>query len=178
MVNVHFGYRVGSEIGGLHYAVVLDVKNDRSSRVVTVVPLTSLKGEYKDNRYSLLLTNGLYSLTERKLRKQIELAEIELDAYKAKTEYKNPSSKTDTTKFKYMMECAQKTLNSMAKLKSGSVLSLSQITTISKQRINNPKMKSDSLFGIKLSDEDMSLLDEKLHNLYFAGQKRSKIDKL
>ena len=36
-----FGFNVGSEYGGLHYAVVIDKDNNLSSPVVTVVPLSS-----------------------------------------------------------------------------------------------------------------------------------------
>ena len=43
IVKVHLGYRVGSEEGGLHYAVVMDVDNKLSNPVATVIPLTSIK---------------------------------------------------------------------------------------------------------------------------------------
>lgn len=41
IVKVNFGFRVGSEFGGLHYAVIFDKHNARNSPVVTVIPLTS-----------------------------------------------------------------------------------------------------------------------------------------
>ena len=41
IVKVNFGFRVGSEFGGLHYAVIFDKHNERNSPVVTVIPLTS-----------------------------------------------------------------------------------------------------------------------------------------
>ena len=31
IVYVNFGYRIGSELGGCHYAIVLDVKNELAS---------------------------------------------------------------------------------------------------------------------------------------------------
>lgn len=43
IIKVHLGFNVGSEEGGLHYAVVIDKHNAKSSPVVTVVPLTSVK---------------------------------------------------------------------------------------------------------------------------------------
>lgn len=43
IIKVHLGFNVGSEEGGLHYAVVLDKNNPKSSPVVTIVPLTSVK---------------------------------------------------------------------------------------------------------------------------------------
>jgi mRNA interferase MazF len=45
IVFANFGFNVGSEYGGMHYAVILD-KNKKSNPMVNVVPLTSLKGGY------------------------------------------------------------------------------------------------------------------------------------
>lgn len=42
IVKVHLGYRIGSEEGGLHYAVVID-DNPQKSHVATIIPLTSRK---------------------------------------------------------------------------------------------------------------------------------------
>ncbi|MCI6637396.1 MAG: type II toxin-antitoxin system PemK/MazF family toxin [Lachnospiraceae bacterium] len=44
VIRVNFGFRVGSEFGGLHFAVVVEKGNARSSKVVTVVPLSSTDG--------------------------------------------------------------------------------------------------------------------------------------
>ena len=43
IVFVNFGYKIGSELGGNHYAVVLDVKNSKQSKTLLVVPLKSKK---------------------------------------------------------------------------------------------------------------------------------------
>ena len=47
IVKVHLGFNVGSEEGGLHYAVVLDKNNAKSSPVITIIPLTSVKTTYR-----------------------------------------------------------------------------------------------------------------------------------
>ena len=49
VVKVDFGFRIGSEHGGLHYAVILNSNDSRQAPVVTVVPLTSLKSEEQRN---------------------------------------------------------------------------------------------------------------------------------
>ena len=49
VVKVDFGFRIGSEHGGLHYAVILNSNDSRRAPVVTVVPLTSLKSEAQRN---------------------------------------------------------------------------------------------------------------------------------
>ncbi len=42
IVLAHFGYNVGSELGGTHYAVVVENNNNRSNNTVTVVPISSM----------------------------------------------------------------------------------------------------------------------------------------
>ena len=36
IIKVNLGFNIGSEMGGLHYCVVIDKKNNRNSPVVTV----------------------------------------------------------------------------------------------------------------------------------------------
>lgn len=43
IVKAHFGFRIGSEHGELHYAIVLNPYDSPKSPVITVLPLTSLK---------------------------------------------------------------------------------------------------------------------------------------
>ena len=45
ILKVNLGYNIGNEEGGLHYCVVVDKNNARSSGIITVVPLTSYKGK-------------------------------------------------------------------------------------------------------------------------------------
>lgn len=102
-----------------------------------------------------------------------KLADKTFDSLEVKTEgdikeYRNGLSRMRNLceKTQGHIDVAKKTYKSMSHLKNGSILQLGQITTISKMRISNPKMKSDSLFGIKLSRTDMASLNEKLKNLY------------
>ncbi|MGN0733719.1 MAG: type II toxin-antitoxin system PemK/MazF family toxin [Emergencia sp.] len=79
VVKVNFGFNIGSEYGGLHYAVVLDNKNDHSSPVVTVVPLTSIKDDRVIHVNSVELGNELYHNIKLKydtISKAIEAEQI------------------------------------------------------------------------------------------------------
>lgn len=61
IIKVNLGYNVGSEEGGLHYAVVVDKKNQLNSKVVTVVPLTSIKSENVEMKWQdVLIGNEIY----------------------------------------------------------------------------------------------------------------------
>ena len=60
----------------------------------------------------------------------------------------------------------QKMQKELEHMKSGSIALVGQITTISKIRIYNPKNTHESLHGIKLSDSEMDLIDNKIIELY------------
>lgn len=60
IVKLNFGFNIGSEYGGLHYGIVLDMKNDHNSPVVTVIPLTSIKGDKEIHPNSVNLGNEIY----------------------------------------------------------------------------------------------------------------------
>lgn len=50
IVLAHFGYNIGSELSGIHYAVVVENNNNKTNKTVTVVPLSSLEhGKSKDD---------------------------------------------------------------------------------------------------------------------------------
>lgn len=72
IIKVHLGFNVGSEEGGLHYAVVAEKENAKSSPVVTVVPLTSVKPGVDINTLhsgSVFLGNELLQALVPKLRR-------------------------------------------------------------------------------------------------------------
>ena len=66
IVKLNFGFNIGAEYGGLHYGVVLDMKNDRNSPVVTVIPLTSLKEGADIHKNSVDLGNDIYRMLKLK----------------------------------------------------------------------------------------------------------------
>lgn len=43
IVHVHFGFNIGNEQGGTHYAVVVDNNNNKSSGCMVVVPISSIE---------------------------------------------------------------------------------------------------------------------------------------
>lgn len=47
IVLAHFGFNVGSELGGTHYAVVVENNNNLSNNTVTVVPISSMADDKK-----------------------------------------------------------------------------------------------------------------------------------
>ena len=60
----------------------------------------------------------------------------------------------------------EKITSELSQMKKGTIALVNQITTISKQRIYNPKKDIDILSGIKISDEKMALIDNKIKKIY------------
>ena len=54
----------------------------------------------------------------------------------------------------------------ISKMKKGSIALVSQITTISKQRIYDPKTSSDILANLRVSDNTLDLIDSKIKELF------------
>lgn len=177
IIKVHLGFNVGSEEGGLHYAVVLDKHNDKSSAVVTIVPLSSVKPStdlpnlkkgtlFLGNEIFTSL-NGKISATDKHLKEELAI----LKEFANKMDDKTPLSEK-TNAFKRLKACEDELsfLNKMRaevlKMRVGSLALVNQITTVSKIRIYDPKTDHDILSGIKLSNEKLDLIDREVIKLY------------
>lgn len=172
IVQVNFGYRIGRELGGRHFAVVVDKQNSMKSEIVTVLPLTSKKKTTKMKKYSFELKTGLYELHRKKFMKLCEQEEKltkEIECILAGEEISENDKKHVISLLKDAnlgLEELKILKKSIEKLKSGTIVNVSQITTVSKMRILNPKQSGDSLNGIKLTEEDLDTLNMYLKNLY------------
>lgn len=171
IVQINFGYRIGNEIGGRHFAVVIDTDNSIKQKILTVVPLMSLKENSKDGKYTFTLRKGLFELHNDKLNKLT--AELENSKNEIDKMINDPDSDVDHRKIIKKLRKLQKQMkelqtfqSAIQRLKAGSIIDAGQIVTISKMRISNPKNSKDSLNKIKLSNEDLDVLNEKLKSLY------------
>lgn len=160
IVEADFGFNVGSEQGGLHYAIVLDKYNHKSNKVLLVVSLESLphdkKPEDLNENYELFLGYGIFKEDIKKLEKEI-------DNLKKKIKQRENKG-TDVTNLKITLSRLQKELN---KLNRGSVAQIAQICALSKMRIYQPKKMGDRFSEFRLSDDKMKELEEKIFKLYF-----------
>ena len=185
IIKVNLGFNIGSELGGLHYCVVIDKKNNRNSPVVTVIPLSSQKTD-KINKNSVILGNDIYNKLVEKSNKLLENSKIKIEENKNKLliETKILTEKEATSDEIYLktiqlnnniaeaykkLELAEKINKEVQKMKFGSIAIINQIRVISKQRIYNPKTEFDILSGIKLSDENLNLIDEKIKKMFIKN---------
>lgn len=194
LVSINFGFNVGSEQGGLHYAVVLDNDNKHTSPVITVIPLSS--GTEKDvHDRDVYLGNELYEKLKQKhntfshkvkgeigevlqlikgLQKSIDL--IQKENQKGQEAYDNlevllneTTQKKDNLDKELLM--LQRYEKEIEKLKTGSIALMEQITTVSKMRIYKPTNSYDLLYGIKFSNPAMNKVNDSLKSLFVYENK-------
>lgn len=187
IISVNFGFNVGSEHGGLHYAIVLDNDNRQSSPVITVIPLSSGK-EVDTYERDVYLGNELYEKLNAKYNKlNAQINEdlnnlcktISVLAKSADTlaEDSEANLQKDVEELLAELRVRVETLNrekamlktyekKLLKLKEGSIALMEQITTISKMRIYEPKNSSDLLYDIKFSDGAMDKINVQIKKLF------------
>lgn len=178
IVKAHLGYRVGSEEGGLHYAVVMNVDASQKSPTVTIIPLTSVKPGKDVERLhfsQVYLGDEIYQSLNEKLDKAIdEIEEIRQSLIaklqELKIELESPDARTRIAERKVAIDLVEKQLNvweqkkyhaqkmsdEISTMKRGSIALVSQITTISKIRIYDPLYPADTLNKIRLSNESLT----------------------
>lgn len=192
VIKLNFGFNVGSEHGGMHYAIVLDNNNLHSSPVVTVIPLSSGTA-YSTYRRDVFLGQELYIKLNAKHKLLLENTVNKINENDALAQALNytlhefqktePSSdKTEHIKLlisdlSKRVEEAQRDLELLKKykkeishMKQGSTALMEQITTISKMRIYVPKKSTDILYGISFSPEAMDKVSKQLLNLYLKDK--------
>lgn len=159
VVKADFGFNVGSEQGGLHYALVIEKENAKSNRTVTVIPLGSLSDDKTpkdiDEKYEVFLGYSLFKEEISKVQKII--ANKESHRHKL-VKYKQPLGKIDRD-----LKNLRKKLQDY---KKGTVAILSQICALSKIRIHTPKNSGDELFNFTLEDKLLEVIDRKLLKIY------------
>lgn len=184
IIKVHLGFNVGSEEGGLHYAVVAEKNNSVNSPVVTVIPLTSIKTKtdpIKLRPGTVNLGPVLYSslvLKVNTVKQSIrnEIVSLKSIVEKLKTSY-DPSAEDTLAEVERRIEALQNQIpgieamdKEIDKMKAGSIALVNQMTTISKIRIYDPKNIDGVLSGIRLPDDAMDTIDDEIMKL-FTGKK-------
>lgn len=173
IVKAHLGYNVGSEEGGLHYCVVIEKNNSKNSPVVAVVPLTSLKAK-TDLKHlhkgTVYLGNELFRNLNSKISFLTNHLNEEIDELRS-IEDSSPTDDEFQSRISNLLKelgLLSRIRREVSKMKIGSIALVSQIRTISKIRIYDPKTNHDILSNIKLSDEKLDLIDEEILKLFIG----------
>lgn len=188
IIQVNFGFNVQHEYGGLHYAIVLDKRDNKHKSTLTVMPLSSIKEgadleKLKNNNFILgtefyqLYSNKINTLSEtnkkrlKELRSDIDSLSEKIKLSKDEQEeeffiqqYNEIKHRVDEAEnsAKYLEDCKAMS----TKMKLGSIAKLTNITTISKMRVKNPQNSQDTLSGIVLSEDTMRKITFEINKRY------------
>lgn len=183
IIKAHLGYNIGSEEGGLHYAIVLDKENSIHSPVLTILPLTSLKPNKNINnlkRGEIYIGDEIYFKLNEKAEKCYTYSNKKLVKIKTiLSDFKKDNITSEKTldevikiltielaNLEKETELFKAMINEIKKMKTGSIVLTNQITTISKIRIYNPKINHDILSGIKISPDNLDKIDNEIKKLF------------
>lgn len=185
IVFVNFGFGLGNEFGGNHYAVVLDKQSKHNSPSITVIPLSSFKEGKPIHERDIFLGNELYEKMYLKLQTRIPELREQLNSIKTISDLirekspiafehskfteldqlQNNLKETESNLEKDITD-AERIKQELNNLKKGSVAKVEQIRTISKMRIYNPRGKRDPLYNIHFSEPTMQKINDKLKELF------------
>lgn len=163
VIKVNLGYNIGNEEGGLHYGVVLDKSNSMYSGIITIIPLTSDKG--KELHFSEVNLGNEIFVNFRKKYDKLKL-KISKQINDIITTNKDNMDLNKLEKATQDIKLLKKIDDELNKMKKGSIALVSQITTISKQKIYDPQKTGDILSGLKISDNSLDLINNKMKQLF------------
>lgn len=165
IVRVNFGFNLGNELGGTHYAVVMSENDNYGNSNLIVVPLTSKKDKTnfseKDDRIDI--GNEIKDLIYKQLIKKGNILKEELKKI-------NDLSDTIPNDLLSKLEYYNKCINEYKNMKNGSIILTGQIKAISKIRISKPLYNEDFLYGIRLSGTSLAKIEEKIVQLLFKNK--------
>lgn len=161
IIKVNLGFNIGKELGGLHYCVVINKNDNPRSGTLNIIPLSSAKENKEYNFFTCVdLGDELFSLLSDKLKKQEQFVNNQIIIFNK--ECKSNKKTVDVNTLIKSMNYLQKIGEEIDRMKHGSIAYVHQITTISKQRI----FRTAILSGIRISNESLDLLDEKIKKMY------------
>lgn len=168
IVYADFGFNVGREYGGLHYAIVLNKIDARSNHLLHVLPLTSVKETtdiYNLKYFQLPIGNEVFQLLSNKALKKVrELSEL-YDRFSKK----DGELREKVVMVESLIEDNKKTLEILKNLSSSDIddSSIKQILTINK----NIDFASDQAEKIRQeAKENAILLAELNEKLEYANK--------
>lgn len=154
IIKVNLGFNIGNELGGLHYCVVLNKKDNPQNGVLNVLPLTSKKENKKYPKTCVNLGNELYSILNKNIEKETARVNKLLEKLDNFEEIPKSIQESIEKEEKYIGQLA-KNIN---QYKKESIVLVNQITTVSKQRIFFDAV----LKNVRLSSDSLDLIDKQI----------------
>ncbi|ASX21874.1 type II toxin-antitoxin system PemK/MazF family toxin [Lactiplantibacillus plantarum] len=158
VIRVDFGVNMGSEFCGIHFAIVLDKKDNNHKRTLTVVPLTSKQ------------RIGRFSLGKEIFNQTLAFLRLRIDELQKEVKSMNPEQSDFTIalqSLKNEIQQYRKVYDIYKNYDKNSFVRLSDITTISKFRIQKVN-RFDPSGNIRLTSEQMGSISNELKKLYLT----------
>lgn len=171
IVEVNLGFNVGSEAGGLHYGVILDKNNTKSSKVIMVIPFKSLDDNETandiDERTEVYLGNEVFITEIERQKTKLSKINTKLEKYNETDDEGNFILSKDDEEYRKLLKKKSFYETEISKLSRGTIAQVGQMCLVSKMRIYYPTTTSEKLYGIKLSPENVKKIKEKFDEIYF-----------
>ena len=158
IIKVNLGFNIGSELGGLHYCVVISKKDSPKNGVLNIVPLTSKKENKKYPKFCVNLNNELYNILNQNIQKENKRLGKLLTKLNDLKEFPKSIQESISSEMKYIEQLGK----SISQYKKESIVLINQITTISKQRIFYDVV----LKNVRLSNKSLDLIDEQIISFF------------
>ena len=184
VVFINLGFRIGHELGGPHYGLVLDNDNRKKDGLITIVPMISQKPRHTEQGmkpWEYRLPTPISHLIIQKAAKLIELSPVSPVTNDILDSVHKLSSMDEQTQMKQLptllKEFEQKLhqridpLIALAeKMNKGSIVDTHQVITVSKQRIITPTKRSDNLYDIRIPPEIMADISKMIYQNYIEAE--------
>lgn len=194
IVKVNMGFNIGGEIGGVHYAIVLDNPSPHSCNTMTVIPMSSAKEGKEVHPLDLYIGNEFYNSVSAKFQSMLkdtisekeeldnfntallslvkdrmthELSEDERIKLKNKLNIPVTSLSDRIDNLDQQIKILEKNKAEIDMMKTGTIVKVRQIRTVSKMRILIPKSRKDPLYDVSLSSATMEKINDKLKEFFF-----------
>lgn len=155
IANINFGFNLGSELGGLHYAIVISDSRPTNPMLI-VAPMTSFKPSHQLNDCEIFIDNQLFLQLKGKQDALVQTLKHQR-ATSIDSESDDINSKLDQL---------QKIKKQIQKLKNGSIINISQICAISKMRVIDPQSPIDVFYNISVSSDVLDKIDNKIKQFF------------
>lgn len=188
VVFINLGFRIGHELGGPHYGIVLDSDNRKKDGLITIVPMISQKPRHTERGvkpWEYRLPIPISHLIIQKAAKLIDLSPASPVTHDILDSVHRLSSMDEHTQIKQLpillKEFEQKLHRRIApliafaeKMNRGSIIDTHQVITVSKQRIITPTKRSDNLYDICIPPEIMSDISKMIFQNYIEVERLDK----
>ena len=154
IIKVNLGFNIGNELGGLHYCVVLNKKDNPKNGVLNIVPLTSKKENKKYPKSCVNLGNELYNILNQNIAKE----NLRLNKLLVKLDNLEEIPKSIQESISKEMKYIDQLSKSKNQYRKESIVLINQITTISKQRIFYDVV----LKNVRIANESLDLIDKQI----------------